>query len=365
MSSRWGEQFCISIFGESHGASIGVVIDGLPSGIPLDLAEISQFMQRRAPGRNKTSTARQESDLPQIQSGFHNGVTTGTPLCAVIANSDTHSSDYAPFSAIARPGHADYTGAVRYGGHQDVRGGGHFSGRLTAPLCFAGAVAKQLLKQKGILVGAHIAQIAGVSDLAFDPVSLDADTLLCAGQRDFPVLDVQAGETMREKIEAARMAQDSVGGVVECAAIGLPAGIGSPMFGGLENRIASIVFGIPAVKGLEFGAGFAVAQRYGSENNDAFCLQNGQIRTATNHAGGILGGISNGMPVVFRAAFKPTPSISQEQHTVDFRAMQETSIAIHGRHDPCVVGRAVPVVEAAAAIAIADACIEIFGLQNW
>ena len=287
MSSRWGEQFCISIFGESHGASIGVVIDGLPSGIPLDLAEISQFMQRRAPGRNKTSTARQESDLPQIQSGFHNGVTTGTPLCAVIANSDTHSSDYAPFSAIARPGHADYTGAVRYGGHQDVRGGGHFSGRLTAPLCFAGAVAKQLLKQKGILVGAHIAQIAGVSDLAFDPVSLDADTLLCAGQRDFPVLDVQAGETMREKIEAARMAQDSVGGVVECAAIGLPAGIGSPMFGGLENRIASIVFGIPAVKGLEFGAGFAVAQRYGSENNDDYCLQNGQIRTATNNAGAI------------------------------------------------------------------------------
>ncbi|MEM1483679.1 chorismate synthase [Oscillospiraceae bacterium PP1C4] len=357
MSSNWGNCFYISIFGESHGAGIGVVIDGVPAGLKLDLDELSAFMLRRAPGHSKTSTPRMESDIPEILSGFVSGVTTGTPLAALIRNNDTHSSDYEEFSSVARPGHADYTGFVRYGGHNDVRGGGHFSARLTAPLCFAGAVAKQLLAQKNILVGAHIARAAGISDIPYDPVNLDEQTLLRAGKSEFPVLDDAAGEQMKAAIEEARMAQDSVGGVVECAILGVPAGIGSPIFDGLENSIASIVFGIPAVKGIEFGEGFGAADLKGSQNNDSFQIRDGKIVTDTNHAGGILGGISSGMPILLRAAFKPTPSISQSQNTVDFTARTQRSVNIKGRHDPCVAVRAVPVVEAAVAIAAVDAML--------
>lgn len=355
MSSSWGNALKISIFGESHGPGIGVVLDGVPAGLALDLEQINTFMRRRAPGRDKTSTPRKEKDLPEILSGFWNGYTTGTPLTALIQNSDTHSSDYSQFASIARPGHADYTGFVRYHGFNDIRGGGHFSGRLTAPLCFAGAVAKQLLAQKGVLVGAHIFRAAGIPDQPYPTLSLDAQTLLSPGEKDFPVLDDAAGERMREAIEKARLAQDSVGGVVECGVIGMPAGIGSPMFDGLENGLASLIFGIPAVKGLEFGDGFSAADLLGSQNNDPFCIRDGKVSAETNHAGGILGGISNGLPILLRVAFKPTPSISQTQQTVDFKAMTQGSVNIRGRHDPCIVARAVPVVEAAAALALADA----------
>ena len=355
MSSSWGNALKISIFGESHGPGIGVVLDGVPAGLALDLEQINTFMRRRAPGRDKTSTPRKEKDLPEILSGFWNGYTTGTPLTALIQNSDTHSSDYSQFASIARPGHADYTGFVRYHGFNDIRGGGHFSGRLTAPLCFAGAVAKQLLAQKGVLVGAHIFRAAGIPDQPYPTLSLDAQTLLSPGEKDFPVLDDAAGEQMRAAVEKARLAQDSVGGSVECGVIGMPAGIGSPMFDGLENGLASLIFGIPAVKGLEFGDGFAAADLLGSQNNDPFCIRDGKVSAETNHAGGILGGISNGLPILLRVAFKPTPSISQTQQTVDFKAMTQGSVNIRGRHDPCIVARAVPVVEAAAALALADA----------
>ncbi len=354
MSSNWGNSFQISLFGESHGAGVGVVIDGMPAGLKLDFEALETFMKRRAPGRDKTSTPRKESDRPELLSGILSGVTTGAPLTAFIRNSDTHSGDYAELALLARPGHADYTGFLRYGGFNDVRGGGHFSARLTAPLVFAGGIAKQLLAAQGILVGAHIARAACIDDQRFNPVQLDAQTLLCAEARDFPVLDEQAGLKMREMIEAARLAQDSVGGIVECGIIGVPAGVGSPIFDGIENRIASILFGIPAVKGIEFGAGFAAADLRGSENNDSFVMDGGAVRTQTNLHGGILGGISSGMPILFRAAFKPTPSISQPQETVDFQKNVPAKLSIKGRHDPCVVVRAVPVVEAAAAIAIAD-----------
>ena len=354
MSSRWGRQFQISIFGESHGAGIGVVIDGVPAGFTLDLEELYAFLKRRAPGRNRASTPRQESDLPELVSGVQDGRTTGAPLTALIRNSDQHSKDYSELASTARPGHADYTGYLRYAGCNDVRGGGHFSGRLTAPLCFAGGVARQLLAARGVLVGAHAARIAGIDDAPFDPVGLDATTLLAPGKAEIPVLDPESGRRMLDAIELARMEQDSVGGVVECAVLGMPAGVGSPMFDGLENRIASI----------EFGAGFNAAELRGSQNNDPFRIRDGRVVCSTNHAGGILGGISNGMPILFRAAFKPTPSISQPQQTVDFVRHTERDLTVHGRHDPCVILRAVPVVEAAAAIAAADCLLEADGYRH-
>lgn len=361
MSSEWGRHFTISIFGESHGEGIGVTINGAPAGIPIDRSALLAFMARRAPGKDKTSTPRQESDLPETLSGIYQGKTTGAPIAAVIRNRDTRSGDYGEMAHTARPGHADYTAFLRYGGFHDPRGGGHFSGRLTAPLCYAGGVAKQILESKGIFVGAHTAEIAGIPDTPFDPVALDRETLLRPGTSAFPVLNPEAGERMRAAIEAARMDLDSVGGVVECAAVGFPGGIGSPMFGGVENRLASILFGIPAVKGVEFGAGFQAARMRGSENNDPFRIKSGEVRATQNHAGGILGGISTGMPVMVRAAFKPTPSISKEQESVDFMEMADRDLTIKGRHDPCVVVRAVPVVEAAAAVALLDCLLEARG----
>lgn len=357
MSSTWGNHFKISIYGESHGVGIGVVIDGVPSGLKLDFDALAAFMKRRAPGRDKTSTPRKEKDIPEILSGVYRGVTTGTPLSALIRNADTHSSDYSEFASVARPGHADYTGFLRYGGCNDIRGGGHFSGRLTAPLTFAGGVAKQFLAQRGILVGAHAFSVADVYDTPFDPVGTDAETLLRPSASAFPVLDEEAGASMCAAIEDARLALDSVGGVVECAVLNMPAGVGSPMFGGLENTISSIIFGIPAVKGVEFGAGFEAAKLRGSQNNDPFAVKNGVIVTESNNAGGILGGISTGMPILLRTAFKPTPSISQPQQTVDFTAHTQGSVTVLGRHDPCVVIRAVPVVEAAVAAAVTDALL--------
>lgn len=342
----------LSVFGESHGPAIGAVIDNLPAGIELNFDEILEFMARRAPKKDGTSTMRNEADTPEIISGFYNGKTTGEALCAIIKNNDQHSKDYSSISALARPGHADYTGYVKYKGANDLRGGGHFSGRLTAPLVFAGAVCGQILEKRGITTGAHIYSIGKEKDAAFDSVNLNAEQLNTVKRRYLPVIDSSADERMRDVINNAREDQNSVGGIIECGAVGLECGIGEPIFDGLENRISQLVFGIPAVKGIEFGAGFAAASLFGSENNDEFYMDGDTVKTRTNNAGGILGGISNGMPVIFRAAIKPTPSISRPQNTVDFIKKENAVIEIKGRHDPCIVPRAVPCVEAALNIAL-------------
>lgn len=355
MSSLFNGGISVSIFGESHGKGIGVVMDNLPAGEDIDLEQIYAFMARRAPRKDGTSTTRSEKDIPEILSGLYNGKTTGTPLCAVIMNSDQHSADYGNISHIARPAHADYTGYLRYNGANDPRGGGHFSGRITAPLVFAGAVCAQILQHRGVTTGAHIVSIKDVNDERFDPVSVTAQQLEAVKARSFPVLSDKAEEEMRSVINSAREAQDSVGGVVECAAVGVPAGIGSPMMEGLENVIAQLVFAVPAVKGIEFGSGFDCTQFFGSENNDPFTIKDGEIVTLTNNHGGILGGISSGMPIVFRAAFKPTPSIARPQSSVDFKTLTEEQLVIKGRHDPCVVHRAVPCIEAAMNIALVSA----------
>ncbi len=358
MSSGFNGGVKFSIFGESHGKGIGVVLDNLPAGEELDLDKIGEFMARRAPKKDGTSTFRSEKDIPEILSGFFEGKTTGTPLAAVIMNTDQHSGDYGNISHIARPAHADYTGFLRYNGANDPRGGGHFSGRITAPLVFAGAVCAQILERRGIYTGAHIKRIRDVADDSFDCVSLSAETLEFVKKRPFPTLSENAEQEMRAVINSARESLNSVGGIVECAAVGFPAGIGSPMMDGLENIISRLVFAIPAVKGIEFGNGFAAADLFGSENNDEFTLDNGRIVTKTNNHGGILGGISSGMPIIFNVAFKPTPSISQPQNSVDFKDMTEQTLVIKGRHDPCVVPRAVPCVEAALNIALVSALLE-------
>ena len=354
MSSTYGENLKLSIFGQSHGAAIGMTLDGIPAGLPVDLEELQAFLNRRAPGQNDYSTPRKEEDRPEFLSGVLNGFTCGAPIAAIIRNTNTRSGDYANLKDCPRPGHADYTAQIKYGGFQDPAGGGHFSGRLTAPLCVAGGLCKQWLETRGIRVGAHIAAIAGIPDTPFDPMAPQLDRV----GTDFPVLDIDAGEQMRRAVAEARMAQDSVGGIVECAVTGLPAGLGEPMFGGVEGRIAQLVYGIPAVKGVEFGIGFQAANLRGSQNNDPYRMENGRVITATNHCGGILGGITNGMPLLFRAAIKPTPSISQAQQSVSLSRGEEQALIVKGRHDPCIVPRAVPVVEAAAAIAVFDLLLQ-------
>ena len=329
MSSSYGENFRISIFGESHAAAIGVTMEGLPAGSPIDSGTLQAFLERRAPGRDAFSTSRREADAPEFLCGVKNGVATGAPITAIIRNADTRSNDYANLANVPRPGHADYPAEMKFGGFQDRAGGGHFSGRLTAPLCIAGGIVLQQLERLGVSVSARAIRIGGETD----------------------------PERMEAAIAAAREAGDSVGGIVEAEIRGLPTGIGDPMFGGLENRIAQIVFGIPAVKGIEFGEGFAVADLKGSENNDPYGVVDGKVTPLTNHAGGILGGISTGAPVVFRVAFKPTPSIAKEQDSVDLETMESAKLVVKGRHDPCVVLRAIPCVEAAAAIAVFDAIL--------
>ena len=358
MSSYLGKNLHVSIFGQSHAPAIGVTVDGLPAGERVDLEELDRFLQRRAPGRDATATPRKEADKPRFLCGLVDNVTCGAPLAAVIENTNTRSKDYSSLHDVPRPGHADYTAQVRYGGFQDVAGGGHFSGRLTAPLCIAGGIALQILARRGIEIAAHIQAVAQVEDRPFDPLGERRETFQQLKTASFPTLDPKAGEAMRRVILLAREEQDSVGGVVECMATGLPAGLGDPMFGGMENRIAAIVFGIPAVKGVEFGAGFAAARSRGSQNNDAFAVEDGEIVTCTNHAGGILGGISTGMPIILRTAIKPTPSISQPQQTVSLRAREDAELVVRGRHDPCIAHRAVPVVEAVTAAVLLDLLLE-------
>ena len=357
MSSEFGNLLKISVFGQSHGKAIGVVVDGLPAGEAIDLEELDRFLDRRRTGKNRLSTARKEADKPAFLSGLENGVTCGAPPCAVIENSDQHSSDYSELRDKPRPGHADYTAYVKWRDQADMRGGGHFSGRLTAPLCIAGGIARQILARRGVYVGAHLWSVGTERDTPF-PLRPTKELFETVAAKPFPVLDDQAGERMQSLILEARQNLDSVGGVIECAAVGLPAGLGDPMFGGVENRLAAALFGIPAVKGVEFGDGFAAARAHGSENNDPFVMEDGRVAAETNHAGGILGGITNGMPVVLRTAMKPTPSIARPQRTVSLSAGADAELVIHGRHDPCIAHRAVPVVEAVTAAVLLDLLLE-------
>ncbi len=341
-----------TIFGESHGEAIGVVIENLPSGIEIDNDFILSEMSRRQAKKGGLTTPRIESDIPEILSGVFEGKTTGTPLCAIIRNDNTRSNDYN--GDLLRPSHADYTGKVRYKGFNDYRGGGHFSGRLTAPLVFAGAVAKLILKKKGIYVGAHILQTGDVKDTTFSKDTLTKEAFSEIAKKDFSVIDDKKGEEMKALIQKAREDLTSVGGIIECAVIGLPAGVGSPDKDNLEGVISKNIFRVPAVKGIEFGLGFGFANAYAHEVNDEICIEDGKIVTKTNNNGGILGGISNGMPIVFKTVIKPTPSIAREQNTVNISDMTETKIAIKGRHDPCILSRASVVIESAAALSILE-----------
>ena len=359
MSSQCGKNIKISIFGQSHSAAVGVSIDGLPVGIRLDMEALRAFLRRRSPGQRELTTARTEADEPEVLSGLVDGVTCGVPLAVIIRNSDVRSEDYREIRDIPRPSHADYAAHIKFGGFHDVSGGGHFSGRLTAPLCVAGGICLQILSKMGIYIGAHILQIGDARDVPFDPVGVSDKDFEAIRSNPLSTLNEGAGENMRAQIMAAKEQGDSVGGIVECAAIGVPPGLGDPMFDGIENRIADIVFGIPAVKGIEFGSGFASAGSKGSENNDNFYMDGDTVKTRTNNSGGILGGITNGMPVIFRAAFKPTPSISIKQDSISLSRRENAVLEIKGRHDPCIVPRAVPCVEAAMAIALYDAALEL------
>lgn len=361
MASSIGHSVRFSIFGQSHSEAIGCVVEGLPAGIEVDLDELQAFLERRAPGRSDTSTARREPDRPRILSGLVDGHTCGAPLSAIIENTNTRSQDYEGLRRVPRPGHADYPAYLRYGNHHDVAGGGHFSGRLTAPLCIAGGIALQALERAlGIRIVAHISQLGPqrvcdepLNDMAFDPEQLAA-----IRSNELPCVSAKAARSMHEQILSAKSELDSVGGVVECVAYGMPAGVGDPMFDGLENRIARIAYGIPAVKGVEFGAGFGVAELLGSQDNDPYRIEDGHVACEKNDAGGILGGISTGMPIVWRAALKPTPSIGKHQDSVDLGRGEDAELVVHGRHDPCIVPRAVPVVEAGCALALLDALVD-------
>ncbi len=354
MPSIIGKLIKVSVFGESHGPAIGAVIDGLPSGIKLDMDKIYAQMERRAPGRDKSATPRKESDTPQIMSGVLEGYTTGMPLCVKIDNADTRSSDYSYLKNTPRPSHADWPASVRYGEHFDIRGSGHFSGRLTAPIVFAGAVCRQILEDKGITVGGHISGVGGVMDTPFDPVKVDKETLCALYKSSFAVIDSLAESKMREAIEAARLDADSIGGEVEIAVTGLPAGIGEPMARGVEGVISQAVFAVPAVKGIEFGAGFKMCSMRGSEANDCYTELDGKVGTLSNNNGGILGGLTTSMPIIMRVAIKPTPSIGMSQQTLNINSMEPDTLCIKGRHDPCIVPRALPVIEAAVCIALCD-----------
>ena len=357
MSSEFGKILRVSIFGQSHGPAIGIVMDNLPAGEVIDEAELSAFMERRKP-KDEYSTKRREEDIPVFLSGLVDSKTCGSPLCVMLENKDVRTQDYDAFKDIARPSHADFVAHNKYGGFADTTGGGHFSGRLTAALCIGGGIAKQILARRGIHIGAHLLAVADIDDEAFGLHPTQQQFSLLAGKR-FPVINDARGNQMQAAIKAALAEADSVGGVVECVAIGLPVGVGSPMFGGVENKLALAIFGIPAVKGIEFGSGFGSARQRGSEHNDPFIIdEQKQIVTSKNDDGGINGGISNGMPLHFNVAFKPTPSIAQPQKSVNLLSEQETELIILGRHDPCIALRAVPVVEAVAAMVLLDLLLE-------
>jgi len=354
MSSSWGTNIELSIFGESHGQAIGIVIGNLPAGIQLDMVDIRRQMKRRAPGLNIMSTPRKEKDEVQIMSGLMGDVTTGAPLCAMIYNSDQHSKDYSLLQECMRPGHSDYPAYIKYKGFNDVRGGGHFSGRITAPIVFAGNIAKQILKQKGIIIGAHILSIGKIKDEKF-PVNVDDEMLLKLSEKQYPTIKEDVFEKMEETILKAKENLDSVGGKIECVALHVPAGVGEPFFDSLESHLSSLMFSIPAVKSVSFGDGESIDEMLGSEANDCYYYdEEGNVRTSTNHNGGITGGITNGMPVSCTVTFKPTPSIAKKQKTINIETKENVELKIKGRHDPCIVQRAVVVVEAMMALGILD-----------
>ncbi len=358
MSSIWGNQLKISLFGESHGNGIGITIDGLPSGFEISEEKIKRQMKRRAPGQSKTSTPRKEKDEFEILSGLFQGKTTGTPLTCLIRNTNTQSKDYSETKDLARPGHADYTGHVRYKGFNDYRGGGHFSGRLTAPIVFAGSICQQILETKDIHIGSHPLQLGTITDTSFKSLDVSQSVLENLSNKTPSVLSMEASNKMTEEILEAKHHQDSVGGIIETIIINLPVGLGSPFFDSVESRLSSFMFSIPAVKGISFGEGFNFATMKGSEANDAFYMDGDTVKTCTNNNGGILGGITNGMPILFETVFKPTPSIAQSQKTINMATNEETEIKIEGRHDPAIIFRAIPVIETASAIVILDLLLE-------
>ena len=352
MSSIIGNKIKLSVFGESHGEAIGCVIDGLPNGIKLDFDEINREMARRAPGNDKT--ARKESDIPHILSGVLNGITTGAPLAMEIKNTNTRSGDYGNLMSVPRPSHSDYPAYVKYNGNNDVRGGGHFSGRLTAPIVFAGAVAKQILKTKGVTIGAHIIRIGSACDNLFDKNNICAAELDAVTHKQFAVVNDESEAEMRACVEAARVNGDSIGGVIECAAVGLPVGLGGNMFDTVESRLSAALFGVPAVKGVQFGAGFDFAEMLGSQANDGYEMRNGKVALLSNNNGGILGGMTSGAPIIFSVVLKPTPSVSVPQKSVNLQTMENETLIVKGRHDPCVVPRAVSVIEGITAVTLLD-----------
>ncbi len=354
-SSVWGNNLRLSVFGESHGPAVGVVLDGFPWGETVDMDALHLQMRRRAPGQDKTATPRKEADLPQFLSGIQDGFTTGAPICILIENTNTHSGDYSNLKRVPRPGHSDYPAFVKYGGFNDIRGGGHFSARITAGICAAGALCRQVLLRRGVRIAGHVLSIGDRQDACFPETQISPEEMERLASLYFPTLQPSAKTAMEEAIQKARTAGDSIGGVVECAVTGMPAGLGGPLFGGVESLLSAALFAIPAVKGVEFGAGFSVSRMRGSQNNDPFrCTSSGQVVSSTNHAGGILGGITDAMPILFRAAFKPTPSISLPQESVDLLTKENVPLEVRGRHDPCVVPRAVPVVESMAALCMLD-----------
>lgn len=354
MAATYKNNIELTIFGESHGKAIGIVIGNLPSGIFIDEKEIQRDMKRRAPGQNQMSTARKEADQVEIISGIQDGITTGAPLTGIIYNSDQHSKDYSLLKTNMRPGHSDYPAYIKYNGFNDVRGGGHFSGRITAPIVFAGSIAKQILKQKGIKIGAHILSIGEIQDESFD-VNVNDELLDELLEKPYPTLNTEIFDQMEQKILKAKENLNSVGGKVECVALHVPAGIGEPFFDSLESHLSSLMFSIPAVKSVSFGDGADIDTMLGSEANDEYYYdENGNVKTTSNHNGGIIGGISNGMPITVTVTFKPTPSIAKMQHTINVETKENVELEIKGRHDPCIVQRAVVVVEAMMALGILD-----------
>lgn len=375
MSSTWGNKLKLSMFGESHGRGIGVVIDGLPSGIKIDFDYINKEMKRRSPGNSELSTPRKEKDSVEILSGYFNERTTGTPLCAVIFNENTKSTDYDMLKDCMRPSHGDYTGYLKYNGFNDYRGGGHFSGRLTAPMVFAGAIAMEILEQYyGIIIGSHIKTIYNIEETEKSLIDINRvfhgresakELLLELRNSAFPVLNNSKGQAMKNEILKAKEQGDSVGGIIETAVINICPALGEPLFDSMESRLSQILFSIPAVKGVQFGKGFDIAKLRGSDANDEFIMENSKVKTISNNNGGILGGITNGMPMVFSVAIKPTPSISKVQKTINISTMENTEISVQGRHDPCIVPRAIPVIESATALTILDFILEREGKVSW
>ena len=366
MANTYGNNITLTIFGGSHDPEIGMTLTGFPAGVKLPEAELLAFMARRAPGQGPWATARKEPDIPMFTAGVTEEmldgqkvyISDGSPMRAVIINTNQRSGDYSSLLDTPRPSHADYPARVKFGDTVDLRGGGKYSGRLTAPLCIAGAFCLAYLRERGIEVGAHILQVGAVKDAAFDRLHLTPEALHAPAASSFSVIDPEAGEAMKGEIECARMTADSVGGIVECAVIGLPVGLGDHPFDGMEGRISAILFSIPAVKAVAFGDGFDFALGYGSTHNDAYRVENGAVVTKTNHCGGIVGGMSTGMPVIFTCGFKPTPSIGSEQESVSLTRRENTTMTVKGRHDPCIIPRAVPVVEAAAALAVMDMMLD-------